>query len=60
MKNYSILPLKDDIQKDLYLTVLTRHSGYILRRIIHNKFNYLSLKKWEDYSLNENYIQFVA
>lgn len=52
MKNYTILPLIDDIQKDLYLTVLVRHSNYMLRRIVHNKFNYLSLKKWEDYALN--------
>jgi hypothetical protein len=60
MKNYNILLLKDDIQKDLYLTILARHSTYIIRRVTHSNYNYMHLKKWEEYSLSENYLQLKA
>ena len=34
-------------EKELYLTVLSKHESYILRRIKNDKVNYLSLKKWK-------------
>jgi hypothetical protein len=49
MKNYSLLNLSDDCEKDLYLTVLSKHVSYIIRRIKHQKLNYLCLKRWEEY-----------
>ena len=36
-------------------TIFTKHAAYIVRRIKHSKLNYLSLKKWEEYTSSDTY-----
>lgn len=57
MKNHGLLDFKDENEKDLYLTVLGKHINYIIRRIKHQKLNFLCLKKWEEYIQSEGYLQ---
>lgn len=55
MKNINYLSLSDEADRDMAATLFAKHAAYIVRRIKHNKLNYLSLKKWEEYIGSEAY-----
>jgi GTPase Era involved in 16S rRNA processing len=41
-------------------TVLGKHASYIVRRIKHAKYNYLMLRRWEEYIQTVDYAVLVA
>jgi hypothetical protein len=40
---------EDAQEKELFLTLLSKHEYYIMRRVKHEKINYLGHKKWKEY-----------
>lgn len=54
-KNNAYILFEEADQKELYLTLLGKHLSYILRRIRHEKVNYMHLKRWGDYRTTEEF-----
>jgi len=46
IKNNNFLLFEEAEEKELFMCLLNKHLGYIVRRIRHTKVNYLCLKKW--------------
>jgi hypothetical protein len=52
--------LEDQEEKELLFTVLGKHAAYIIRRVKHPKYNYLMLRRWEEYIQTTDYAVLAA